>query len=269
MRTDADGRKIASRISMLAGIPDAAAVKKLAPEKMLTPLIACLDPRKRFPIINGGNVEAAISSLGLRTALLTDQFDALIAFIGPMRCTDALELDTLLDLKGADILSLFPKPVMSSGQNGKRNVAIKAQELDLKDEADVETISHAGSARMRRIHNRMTNAMQAIVSVRHRITEGTSPIARYDALIKNYANNGRDLLVEAKSSNDIAAIRLAIGQLIDYRRFIAKRYTTDLAVLVPSKPDQYAIELLAEAGVHYLWFSDQKMRSLKSSCGLQ
>jgi hypothetical protein len=42
---------------------------------------------------------------------------------------------------------------------------------------------------------------------------------RYDVLVKNYDGKSRDLLIEAKPDPDKGGIRIAIGQLLDYRRF--------------------------------------------------
>jgi hypothetical protein len=56
-----------------------------------------------------------------------------------------------------------------------------------------------------------------------------------------------DLLVEAKGSTDRISIRMAIGQLMDYRRFL--KPTARCAVLVPSLPRRDLMDLLGCAGV--------------------
>lgn len=55
-------------------------------------------------------------------------------------------------------------------------------------------------------------------------------------------------LVEAKGTIDRAAIRMAIGQLLDYRRF-SKTKPPTCAVLLPSLPGKDLRKLLAYAGV--------------------
>jgi hypothetical protein len=55
------------------------------------------------------------------------------------------------------------------------------------------------------------------------------------------------LLIEAKGSTDRMSIRMAIGQLIDYRRFVDP--TVRCAVLVPCLPREDLLKLLGYAGV--------------------
>ena len=62
----------------------------------------------------------------------------------------------------------------------------------------------------------------------------------------------RNALIEAKSSDDRGAIRQAIGQLFDYRRF-HKKVSPKLAVLLPHKPNSDRMDLLRSAGVHAIW----------------
>ena len=53
------------------------------------------------------------------------------------------------------------------------------------------------------------------------------------------------LLIEAKGSVDRQSIRMAIGQLIDYRRFI--RGKKRCAVLLPSRPRKDLVKLIEAA----------------------
>jgi hypothetical protein len=57
-----------------------------------------------------------------------------------------------------------------------------------------------------------------------------------------------NILVEAKGSIDRNSIRMAIGQLLDYKRFIQER-AVRCAVLLPEVPRQDLLQLLAYAGV--------------------
>ncbi len=59
------------------------------------------------------------------------------------------------------------------------------------------------------------------------------------------------MLIEAKGSTDRQSIRMAIGQLIDYRRFTASGVRC--AVLLPSRPRADLIELLRMAGMEVFW----------------
>src|SRR5581483_969628 len=64
-----------------------------------------------------------------------------------------------------------------------------------------------------------------------------------DAYVKDL-----NILVEAKGSIDRNSIRMAIGQLLDYRRFIEET-AVKCAVLLPELPRQDLLDLLAYAGV--------------------
>ena len=52
------------------------------------------------------------------------------------------------------------------------------------------------------------------------MTQGDRQECRFDVLIADYDGNGRDLLIEAKPDPDRGSLRVAVGQLFDYRRFL-------------------------------------------------
>jgi hypothetical protein len=59
------------------------------------------------------------------------------------------------------------------------------------------------------------------------------------------------LLIEAKSAADRNAIRMAIGQLKDYVRFIQPR--PEVAVLLPERPVKDLQDLLSAEEIHAIW----------------
>jgi hypothetical protein len=61
----------------------------------------------------------------------------------------------------------------------------------------------------------------------------------------------RRALIEAKSSDSRGALRLAIGQLYDYRRF--HQPPVRLAVLLPYKLSSERLDLLRSAGIEAVW----------------
>lgn len=71
-----------------------------------------------------------------------------------------------------------------------------------------------------------------------------------------------DLLVEAKGGIDRESIRMAIGQLSDYRRFKPK---CRCAVLLPGKPRQDLIELLEFAGIEIHLPADEGFRIIRNA----
>src|SRR3712207_1548207 len=61
---------------------------------------------------------------------------------------------------------------------------------------------------------------------------------------------GLDLLVEAKGTVERNAVRLAVGQLLDYRRYVkARRW----AVLLPSEPRPDLVEFVVSLGLELFW----------------
>jgi hypothetical protein len=94
---------------------------------------------------------------------------------------------------------------------------------------------------------------------------GTKANCRYDVLVKNYDANARDLLIEVKPDPDKGALRIAIGQLFDYRRFLPKQAATDLAVLTIKRPATDYIELLKQLQITCVWFVDDTLNNLAGS----
>jgi hypothetical protein len=73
-------------------------------------------------------------------------------------------------------------------------------------------------------------------------------------------DNTTNTLYEAKGSVERGSIRMAIGQLLDYARFVEPR--PRLAALLPSKPRADLLELLASAGVEVVWQDGKKFARL-------
>lgn len=80
------------------------------------------------------------------------------------------------------------------------------------------------------------------------VTIGTRKMSRrlrcdlYDGIHKN--------LIEAKASVARESIRMAIGELADYRRFVKPRY---VSVLLPSRPEKDLETLLRTQGIFVIW----------------
>ena len=61
----------------------------------------------------------------------------------------------------------------------------------------------------------------------------------------------KNVLIEAKSSCRRESIRMAIGQLLDYRRY--EKTKPELAMLLPSLPDTDIQDLLASLDIAWIW----------------
>ncbi len=66
-------------------------------------------------------------------------------------------------------------------------------------------------------------------------------------------------LYEAKGTVERGAIRMAIGQLLDYSRFLTPR--PHLAVLLPSSPRLDLVELLRESQIEVVWREGDRFES--------
>lgn len=62
-----------------------------------------------------------------------------------------------------------------------------------------------------------------------------------------------DMLVEAKGTVERNAIRMAIGQLADYKRFVSAGAPNHIAVLLPSEPRADLCDLLASQGIDLIF----------------
>jgi hypothetical protein len=63
----------------------------------------------------------------------------------------------------------------------------------------------------------------------------------------------KNVLIEAKSSCRRESIRMAIGQLLDYRRY--EKTEPELAILLPSEPSTDIRDFLASLDVAWIWLS--------------
>lgn len=72
-------------------------------------------------------------------------------------------------------------------------------------------------------------------------------------------------LFEAKGTVERGAIRMAIGQLLDYGRFVEP--TPRMAVLLPSCPREDLCALLAHAGIELVWRDGKKFVSAAAKAG--
>ncbi len=84
------------------------------------------------------------------------------------------------------------------------------------------------------------------VTGRHYLVEGEARVLRADLFIRD-----PDVLVEAKASDARHAVRMAIGQLADYRRFEPSEPAS--AVLLPRRPVRDLERLLTGLDIGLVW----------------
>jgi len=129
------------------------------------------------------------------------------------------------------------------------------------DEAERHAVQQSTTIVYRNRHNKMTNAVRKLLT-KYNVTQGTNQDCRYDLLVQGYNGQGRDLLVEVKPNADKGSIRIAIGQLLDYRRLLPRSARTDLALLTISRPAKTYIDFLLGIQISLLWFADEDSKSL-------
>ncbi len=81
-------------------------------------------------------------------------------------------------------------------------------------------------------------------------------------LFSDLIDRTTNTLFEAKGTVERGAIRMAIGQLLDYSRFLDP--SPRLAVLLPSRPREDLCELLTGVGIGLVWRDGRKFEELAS-----
>lgn len=251
--------RIAEEIELLPKIPKGNNQPGLmSPQNLVTPLFACLDPRNRFPIINKAEyVQRLHRKLNVQSLHLTDKVSTLIRLYSQF----GIKNNFMLDCVSSRLTTMnLQKSVVKIVKLTKS----RSKPLGEKDDSDIETILKTRSIKIIRLHNSMTNSLLELCNKNKlQIEEGREPY-KFDALIRNYDNTGKDLLVEAKGTIDRSQLRLAVGQLFDYRRGLKKRAVTDLAVLLPNKPKQPEIAYLNDLAIGVAWFANDRLKLILS-----
>jgi hypothetical protein len=246
---------LAIRIEQLPPIKSPGDKADLRPVVLLSPLIACLDPKCRFPILNGRQaVTRLLRRLELAHSGLSNQVRGLMGIIGQFGITDAFMLDTLSE----EVIKHVH--AVKRVEPRKWNVA-KESPLRSYDEEERKAVRESQTITYRKRHDRMTNALGRIFKGFDFVTK-SSPAGRCDAFVRNYDGAARDLLVEAKPEPDKGSIRIAIGQLFDYRRYLPHQAAADLAMLTISQPVRSYIDLLMDLGITALWFDGENCKSI-------
>jgi hypothetical protein len=261
-RTPAGAEQIAVAVHRLPGVETNAG--QLHAMTLLSPLLACLEPNHKFPIINSNDsVKAMLQQMRMPAKSAAERFGEFINIFNSIPC-NGLELDQI----GADYINILTYKPVASEKGTTRTVdkMARTSSLELKDQSDINEVATSNNSTMRRVHNRMTNALLTRARGRYTILEGRTRPAKFDAIIKAYdVHRKRDLLIEVKSSSEIGVVRLAVGQLYDYHRHLPQRYKVDLAVLFPERPSHHSFDLLESLGIKVLWFNDSKFSSIMSN----
>lgn len=234
--------RIAALLFSLPQIPSK--LSSVSPLNAFSPVLACLDSKSHFPVINQ-KVDRALTHHGFSfSAHGVGQFASLIGHGG------------IRDNKHLDVWAQRAKFIKHGKVARVDNPAHRREEKALEDRLQEKALSHL-SAKKKTInlrHNLMMRTLNKVLrSHKHIALE-----SYYDACVRNYRGK-RDLLIEAKSTNGRFELRTAIGQLFDYRMRYLKdhpRRTLDLAVLLPNKPKGDILDLLDYLKITTLWLDN-------------
>jgi hypothetical protein len=161
--------------------------------------------------------------------------------------TGGLEARRLLE----QIESGFNKPRPSAQPAGRAKVTPLPIE-----QGDVEGYDVTSKSETRRAHRKERRLVADYVEYlgdpgeivhRHKIDAPGAAGPLYSDIF----HKRRRQLIEAKASTSRGDIRMAIGQLADYARFIEP--PLDRAILLPAKPSQDLVELLNRQGISAIW----------------
>jgi hypothetical protein len=219
---------------------------------LLTPLIACLEPRARAPIINAREeVRAKLRNLRLANSTLGEQCRGLVGLLGQAGLRDVFALDAATPSELGNIRPARPLR--------RRRARFSRRTLRRHVDDDIEFVSKAKKIIQRRRHHTMTNSLRAICG-ELKLEEGAGAPCLFDALLHAYEDTERSLLIEVKTQTDAPFVRMAVGQLLDYRRMLGGNAAIDLAVLLPRKPGKAILDFLGYVGVKALWFTEDMRR---------
>ena len=195
-----------------------------------------------------------LTRLDLANRSLPEQVKGLLGLIGKNGITDCFLLDILAD----DAVAIAKK--VAKAPLSKKKLA-KGSALPDFDIEERTAIQKSKTVYYRNRHNKMTAELKKICKG-WELKRGTNPYCCYDVLVENYEGTGRNLLLEVKPYADKGSIRIAIGQLLDYRRFLPHQAGTDLAILTISPPERTYRELLLDLQISPVWFQDEHCKTL-------
>lgn len=219
---------------------------RMSPFNPLSPVLACLDPHRRFPIMNQ-RTHRLLRAIGKEHD--GDGAIALCNLIGSHGIRDSFELDVYSQAAKENFPAARRRRIVD--RPGVKDIS---RVLPIKSEMDSLARLAARRVRIRKEHNKLTNRFRRAV-----FADVTPQERNFDLLIDGWKRD-RKLLIEAKTDwrgpTGRMQIRQAIGQLFDYRLqyFAEDVASVDLAVLVPTEPSTEIKELLASLRIAVLWF---------------
>jgi len=221
-----------------------------------------LDPGHRFPIVNNAQpVKDLLAMRGIQAGNTVGRVRMMLGYIGHLGIVDAFFLDVAAMCNALGPLRAAIRKEVKKERDGRES-DVRAPggplvPLGWEDEEASKFAQKAKTVTVRKIHKKMTNALRKLFEDRYIAKRGLHGSAQFDVLVERYQGHERDLLIEVKSLVDANGVRLAVGQLLDYRRSLHNRASTDLAVMLPSEPTKAIREFLTDVSIKMLWFGDK------------
>lgn len=139
--------------------------------------------------------------------------------------------------------SVEPRPISAVAKPPVEKVAVEAQHVE-----EYEVFQQPGAKTAKRTEQNLVLAFTKHLEAKgHEVGRHRYPMS----LVCDLFDETEGVLIEAKGSASREAIRMAIGQLLDYRRF--EETQPELAVLLPARPSSDLEELLSSVGVAVIW----------------
>jgi hypothetical protein len=249
---------LAATVAKLSPVPLPSGKRPQSAASLVTPLLACLDSFGYFPAINGASgIEELLDSMGISDVGVEGQIRAVINLVGTWGISDA----RMIDVCAGDIADAIRNDQIILRQRMAITRSDGRTALKYYDDEERIATQSSGTEIHRQRHNKMTNAIVTLFAPL-KPEQRNDLNCRYDVLLRNYDSGGRDLLIEVQPDPDKGSLRIAIGQLFDYRRFLPRRFAADLAVLTITPPCSSYLELLSELQITRLWFHDERCSTL-------
>ena len=255
LESDVYARELCAKVLILSPIEQPKTGNGLPAINLLSPLIACLDPMAKYPILNKRAIQL-LGAIGMGSHDRLSQHLNLVRLIKLLNCNDAFELDVLLQFS-------------NKGQLAKiKHIAAqyKIKPLVLRKEEDIIALQLHQTVKKRNLHNKMTNRLVAMLG--GQCSQGPDRNAMWDVLITGGNYSSTNLLLEVKSVVDIPSARMAVGQLLDYRRYFANPAKIKLAVLFPEKPLKSILDYLSSVRIDCFWFTNKRLEKIRSPKGI-
>lgn len=263
LKTDKEAESLAKKLEDLPLIPKANHPESgMSPQFLLTPLLFSLDPRLRFPNINGrAAVQNLLRMMKVKDADLGVQLRAMVGLLDSPGIKDAADLDSASE--GGYLHEIYVAPGEKPKVSRLTTKPAEGKNLPLKDEADHLAIQTGITQPKRRLHNRMTNRLKVLLAD-YNLLEGEERSALYDVLVKAY-DGEEDLLIEIKSSEEEPHVRMAIGQLCAYAYHLRPNEELATAVLLPTEPNRRVKQLMEWLEIGCIWFTRDDLETLATS----